>query len=63
MFPGIVLPSAGIQHDGPWPRHMGNDGPVGAVYRHRADALVDIVTVVDSFVDPVISNAIRGTKI
>lgn len=42
---------------------MGDDGPVGAVRGHGADALVDVVTVVDSFIDPVVSDAIRGAKI
>lgn len=56
----LVLPSAGIQHDGPWPGHMGNNSPLRAVHRHGADALVDIVTVVDSSVYPVISDAIRS---
>lgn len=63
VFPGLALPSARIQHDGPWPRHVGDDGPLGAVHRHGADALIDVVTVVDSLIDPVVSNAIRGAEI
>lgn len=42
---------------------MSYNSPVGAVHGHGADALVDIITVVDSFVNPVISDAIRGAKI
>lgn len=63
VFVVLALPSTRIQHDGPWPGHMGYNSPVGAVHGHGADALVDIITVVDSFVNPVISDAIRGTKI
>lgn len=59
----LILPSARIQHDGPWPGHMSNDSPLRAIHRHGADALVDVVTVVDSSVYPVISNAIRSAKI
>lgn len=59
----LILPSARIQHDGPWSGHMSDDCPLRAIHRHGADALVDIVTVVDSSVYPVISNAIRSSKI
>lgn len=59
----LVLPSARIQHDGPWPGHMSNDSPLRAIHRHGADALVDVVTVVDPSVYPVISNAVRSSKI
>lgn len=63
MAPGLALPSARIQHDGPRSRYVGDDGPVGAVHRHGADALVHIITVVDSLIDPVVRNAIRGAEI
>lgn len=59
----LVLPSAGIQHDGPRPGHMGNYSPLGAVHRHGADALVDKVTVIDSSVYPVKSDAVRSPQI
>lgn len=59
----LVLPPAGIQHDSPWPGHMGNNSLLRAVHRHGADALVDIVTEVNSFVDPIISDAIRSPEI
>lgn len=59
----LVVPSARIQHDGPRPGHVSNDSLLRAVHGHGADALVDVVTVVDSSVYPVISNAIRSSKI
>lgn len=58
-----VLPSAGIQHDSPGPGNMRYNCSLSAVHRHRADALVDIVAVINSFVYPVISDTIRSPKI
>lgn len=42
---------------------MGNYSPLGAVHRHGANALVDKVTVIDSSVYPVKSDAVRSPQI
>lgn len=57
------IPSAGIQHDGPWSGDMCNYSSLSAIHRHRTDALVYKVTVVNTFVYPVIGNSIRSPKI